>query len=112
MQVKRRGAGFDLDQTRRTWGKMPPIRNFSFLLMRPYQYLMMECAIIWRQPMALGSGYWKRNEVARETALFGASLTLVGVVGVSVAGGVNFLFLAIVSSAAVATAVIRVLFPQ
>jgi voltage-gated potassium channel len=62
--------------------------------------------------MALGSGYSKRNQVARETALFGAFLTLVGVVGVSVAGGVNFLFLAIVSSATVATAVIRMLFPH
>jgi voltage-gated potassium channel len=54
----------------------------------------------------------RRNEIARETVLFGASLTLVGMVGVSVAGRLNFLFLAIVASAAVATAVIRGLFPR
>jgi voltage-gated potassium channel len=62
--------------------------------------------------MVRESAHQKRNEIAREAFLFGASLTLVGMVGVSVAGRLNLLFLAIVSAATVATVVIRALFPQ
>ena len=48
---------------------------------------------------------------ARELVLFGLSLTLVILVGISVAGGPNILFFAIVLSAGLATALSHRLFP-
>lgn len=50
--------------------------------------------------------------VLHEVALFAISLTLVALVAVSVAGNALILFLAIIASAGVATALIRWLFPE
>jgi voltage-gated potassium channel len=49
--------------------------------------------------------------VVREVVLFTASMMLVALVGLAVAGGTNILFLAIMLAAATATAFIRWLFP-
>ena len=54
----------------------------------------------------------ERGTIRREVFLFAASFALVGLVAVSVAGTFNFLFLAILASAAMATVFIRVLFPH
>ncbi|MBO0740733.1 MAG: hypothetical protein J2P51_04840, partial [Hyphomicrobiaceae bacterium] len=53
-----------------------------------------------------------RGIIRREVVLLTASFALVGLVAVSVAGRANFLFLAIVSAAGIATLSIRALFPQ
>ena len=50
--------------------------------------------------------------VLHEAVLFAISLSLVALVGISVAGSATQLFLAIIASAAVATAFIRWLFPE
>ena len=62
--------------------------------------------------MAPGPAHDERGTLVREVVLSAASLTLVGLVAVSIAGNVNSLFLAVLLSAAVATAFIRLLFPQ
>jgi len=54
----------------------------------------------------------ERGTISHEMVLFAASFALVGMVAVSVAATVNFLFLSILASAAVATAFIRILFPR
>lgn len=62
--------------------------------------------------MASRPAYDGRSTIAREFVLSATSFALVGLVGVAVAGHVNLLFLAILSSAVIATAVIRMLFPR
>jgi hypothetical protein len=51
------------------------------------------------------------SDLAREALLFAASMTLVALVAVAIAGATDFLFVAIVSSAAAAAALLRHLFP-
>lgn len=50
-------------------------------------------------------------ELAREAMLFAASLTLVALVAIAIAGTTDFLFLAIILSAGIAAAFLRRLFP-
>ena len=59
----------------------------------------------------MGSGRSGRSSTTREMALFAISLTLVALVGISVARSANSLFMAIILSASVATAFSRWLFP-
>src|SRR5215467_13120104 len=62
--------------------------------------------------MASRPAYDGRSVITREVVLSAASFALVGLVGVSVAGQIDCLFLAILSSAIIATAFIRLLFPR
>ena len=57
----------------------------------------------------MGAG--RSGRTTREMALFAISLTLVALVGISVARSANSLFMAIILSASVATAFSRWLFP-
>jgi voltage-gated potassium channel len=54
----------------------------------------------------------RSNAVAREATLFAASLSLVGLVAIAVAGKTTFLFAAIALSAGLAAAFLRWLFPD
>ena len=55
---------------------------------------------------------WRRGLLtAREAVLFAVSLTLIALVAISIARGINFLFFAIIMSSGMATAFIRWLFP-
>ena len=58
------------------------------------------------------AGWGRRGLTAHEAVLFSVSLVLVALVAISVAGGINSLFLAIILSASVATAFSRWLFPE
>jgi len=58
------------------------------------------------------AGWDSRGLTAHEAVLFAVSLVLVALVAISVAGGINSLFLAIILSASVATAFSRWLFPE
>jgi voltage-gated potassium channel len=58
------------------------------------------------------AGWDRRGLTAHEAVLFAVSLVLVALVAISVAGGINSLFLAIILSASVATAFSRWLFPE
>ena len=60
----------------------------------------------------MGSGRSGRSSTTREMGLFAISMTLVALVGISVARGANSLFMAIILSASVATAFSRWLFPR
>jgi voltage-gated potassium channel len=62
--------------------------------------------------MAPGPAKEERSAIVREVALSATSFALVGLVAVSVAGKASFLILAILSSAAIATGSIRVMFPR
>jgi voltage-gated potassium channel len=62
--------------------------------------------------MASRPTYDGRSVITREIVLSAASFALVALVGVPVAGQINLLFFAIVSSPVIATAFIRVLFPR
>ena len=50
-------------------------------------------------------------DLAREALLFAASMTLVALVAIAIAGAADFLFAAIISSAGIAAALLRHLFP-
>jgi hypothetical protein len=62
--------------------------------------------------MAQGPANEGHGTIRREVVLFTASFTLVGLVAMAIAGHANFLFLAIVSAAGIATLSIRALFPR
>jgi len=62
--------------------------------------------------MALGPATKDRGAIIREIALSATSFALVGLVAAAIAGHVNSLLLAVLSSAAVAAASFRVMFPR
>jgi voltage-gated potassium channel len=62
--------------------------------------------------MTRGPHHAQRSPIGRDAALIAVSLALVALVGISVAGNINFLFLSILLSAGMATAFIRALFPK